>query len=221
MRNKNLTRRVIMINKNFKRTVINKSTFFIILGLNISIIAMKEVIPLKDQSISSVVDLVMQGKYKLGELKTILPAELYEPIAEEVLLKEADALCSAIYDSNAKKVQNLLENSNNPETLISTQRSCRPSLRQAVEQENEEIVNLLLKYGAKPDQEDSYDITALMIAALTGNLNIASHLIRSGANVNAKDRGGQSVLSYVQFSATTDEQKTQLTKLLKDNGAVE
>ena len=59
-----------------------------------------------------------------------------------------------------------------------------------------------------------------MMAALNGNKDVMITLIGHGANVNAKDAGGQSVLNYVQFGgATSAQQKAELTKILRDAGA--
>ena len=78
-----------MINQKLKPSVINTSIFFIILALNISIVAMKEPISLKDQSVSSVADLVIAGKITPEKLKTQVPEELYIPIIKKVILHTA------------------------------------------------------------------------------------------------------------------------------------
>ena len=149
---------------------------------------------------------------------------------------EANALFEAVKVNNAATVAKLLEQSANPEALANSASETAAknrqgrvmfisrigSLRQAAERGNTEIVNLLIQSGANPDQPDSYDITPLMMAALQGHYDTALRLIKLGANVNAKDKSNQTPLKYVQVGGGTNaEQKAQLTKLLKDNGAIE
>ena len=150
---------------------------------------------------------------------------------------EANALYNAVTSNNTTTVAKLFEQSANPKALASSVSEIPvyagktkrvmfinriASFRQAVEAGNPEMVNLFIQHGATPEPWDSYDITPLMMAALQGHYDIALRLIKLGANVNAKDKSNQTVLNYAQMGSRPNaEQKAQLTKLLKDNGAVE
>jgi ankyrin repeat protein len=52
-----------------------------------------------------------------------------------------------------------------------------------------EVVKLLVDLGEDVNAADSYGITALMVAANLGDLNVVKYLIEKGADVNAHDLG--------------------------------
>lgn len=58
-----------------------------------------------------------------------------------------------------------------------------------------DIVNNLLKAGVNPNATDDKGVT-LTMAAAQYNENILPEFIRNGANINAKDKDGYSVLDY-------------------------
>ncbi|RLA00256.1 MAG: hypothetical protein DRQ45_07630 [Gammaproteobacteria bacterium] len=62
---------------------------------------------------------------------------------------------------------------------------------------------------------DNYGRTALIYAAGQGFVTIAVILIEGGADVNATDTAGKTVLDY-----TIGGDKTQLTELLQKHGAM-
>lgn len=82
-----------------------------------------------------------------------------------------------------------------------------------------EITELLIKYGARVNEQDIYGRTALMISACfdgyneEDNLN-ARILIKNGADMNIKDNRGQTAL-YIAIISGNDAS----LKLLVDNGA--
>ena len=61
------------------------------------------------------------------------------------------------------------------------------SLPRAVAQNNREEVERLLRSGSDVNQTDGYGCTALIYAAIHGYIEIADLLVRSNADVNAKD----------------------------------
>jgi hypothetical protein len=82
-----------------------------------------------------------------------------------------------------------------------------------------EITELLIKYGARVNDQDEYGRTALMISAFFddcyGKENLNSRiLIKNGADVNIKNNRGQTAL-IIAIISRNDE----MIKLLIDNGA--
>ncbi len=82
-----------------------------------------------------------------------------------------------------------------------------------------ELVNLLLKAGADPNAKDDYDTTALMHAVHGATqveelITNVKQMIRAGAQVNARNKLGQTALSIA-----IEAQKDDLIMLLKEAGA--
>jgi ankyrin repeat protein len=78
---------------------------------------------------------------------------------------------------------------------------------------NIELLKLLLKYGAKPDYPGSGEGTALMSA--TGHTEIFKILINHGANIQARDNYGRTVLIWAALHGT-EEVVTLLCKMGAD-----
>ncbi|WP_430406430.1 ankyrin repeat domain-containing protein [Fluviicola sp.] len=57
-----------------------------------------------------------------------------------------------------------------------------PSLLSAIENENEEMIDLLLENGADVNLQDGYGNDALFKAVFTRNLNIVKRIVNNGAN---------------------------------------
>lgn len=76
-------------------------------------------------------------------------------------------------------------------TLDETER-----LQHAVSNNDVEIAKKYLEQGANPNGSNQYDLTPLMITALNGNLEMAKLLISKGADVNVKDKNGNTALAY-------------------------
>jgi len=82
-----------------------------------------------------------------------------------------------------------------------------------------EITELLIKYGARVNDQDEYGRTALMVSSVfdgydeNDNLN-AKMLIKNGADINVKDNKGQTAL-YIAIVG----KNTASIKLLVDKGA--
>lgn len=65
------------------------------------------------------------------------------------------------------------------------------------------VFDLLRKKGAKIDDPDRYGVTPLMCAAELGKLDFLQKLLRAGANLEAKDRLGQSIIYYASKNQLT------------------
>jgi ankyrin repeat protein len=86
-------------------------------------------------------------------------------------------------------------------------------LMNAVSGEHEDIVKILLKFNADTNvqsgenpEDDDWEAgrTALMDAALSGNLNIANLLLKNGADPKLRSKKGRSVLHSAVFSANLE-----------------
>ena len=127
---------------------------------------------------------------------------------------QAIELLEAVQNNDAQAVEELLKNS--PE-LANSYPGGIGIMREAATYGNTQIVDLLIRAGANPTPEDSYNLTPLMMAALGGHADVVAKLINRGADVNAVDGSGQSAFDYVEFGGgTTEEQKEAVRKLLND-----
>lgn len=63
------------------------------------------------------------------------------------------------------------------------------------------VVAKLLEMGAIPDSKDKNGRTPLHFAARSGNITIAERLLASGANINAQDNWGNTILSDAVFES--------------------
>lgn len=139
----------------------------------------------------------------------------------EVTPEQKSALFAAVRTNNATQIKDLLNKSANPQELANSNdpRTGISALREAATGGYSDVIEELIRAGAGPDTADSYNMTPLMLAALQGHVDTVFKLMKLGANVNAKDRGGQTVLQWVQFGAATPEVKAKITQMLKDAGA--
>lgn len=85
------------------------------------------------------------------------------------------------------------------------------ALNEAVKAENFELTTLLINHGADINASDGY-VTALMIAARDGALDIMELLISKGADIHARGFNGHTALSSAA-------QNLLATKLLIEHGA--
>lgn len=155
-------------------------------------------------------------KFKIAISFLLIPSIAYN--MQQPALNNAKSLVTAIHNQDAAKIKQILQS--NPNAIKPDASMPLAPLREAALGGNLQIINMLLDAGSPVDPADSYDITPLMMAALQGKIDAVKLLIAHGANVNAKDKSGQSVLSYVQFGgATNPAQKAELTRILKEAGA--
>jgi len=64
---------------------------------------------------------------------------------------------------------------------------------------HKQLVELLLKRGAKPDAQDSIGTTALMAAANNGHVRVVEALLEHGAEVNQRTKNGRTALMAASF----------------------
>lgn len=79
-----------------------------------------------------------------------------------------------------------------------------------------EMVRLLLDHGADVNATDSDGETALYLAALEGNTEVANLLLEKGANVNARDKNGVTVLP--RLCSLNSNDYLDMIKLLLEKG---
>ena len=84
-------------------------------------------------------------------------------------------------------------------------------LMQAVSQQNEAVVSLLLNNNANPDIQDQGGESALHIAARNGNQNIIKQLLKYHADANTKDNEGWTPL----MRAVSGQHKNATAAILK------
>jgi ankyrin repeat protein len=82
-----------------------------------------------------------------------------------------------------------------PQENINNQTKQEPTPDQPTKQ-NPDAYITLLDDGVRLDSMDLQGQTPLMWAALNGEVKIAEHLLRAGANVNATDWWGRSALTF-------------------------
>ena len=70
----------------------------------------------------------------------------------------------------------------------------------AVEWRREDMVKLLLEYGADTEIRDKKGRAPLLLAAHEGDLEIVRHLVKSGANLETEDRWGRTPLSWAGWN---------------------
>jgi hypothetical protein len=75
-----------------------------------------------------------------------------------------------------------------------------------------DVVNALLKKGAKVDEKDNDDWTALMWGAYSGSVDVVNALLGKGANVNVKNNGGWTPLMFGARSGKVEVVKALLEK---------
>jgi ankyrin repeat protein len=119
-------------------------------------------------------------------------------------------LKSAAHQGNFEIVKALLEAGAEPNIADNTNYT---PLMNAVSGEHEDIVKILLKFKAAPDvqsgenpEDDEWEPgrTALMDAAVSGNVTIARELLKAGANPNLSNAKGWTALHSAVISANPD-----------------
>jgi uncharacterized protein len=88
------------------------------------------------------------------------------------------------------------------------------ALHWAAYHDKAEVVDQLLKAGAKADPANRYGITPLLLACQNGNESVVRSLLIAGADANAKQRGGETTLMVAGRTG-----KPGVVKALLENGA--
>ena len=124
------------------------------------------------------------------------------PNANQSVEKAADddndeLLIKAIKSGDIGQVKNLLDKGVSPEVKDDGS----PAVCVAIRSNQAEIAELLLARGAKVDQEEGDEGTALQVAAAAGRANLVKLLIAHGADVNHRDHDGHPPLLCAAFGA--------------------
>jgi ankyrin repeat protein len=82
-----------------------------------------------------------------------------------------------------------------PQETINTQIKQEPDQEKSTTQNPDSFITLL-DDGMRLDSLDLQGQTPLMWAALNGEIKIATHLLKAGADVNATDWWGRTALAY-------------------------
>ena len=75
---------------------------------------------------------------------------------------------------------------------------CNPIVY-AVQQERIDLIKILIEYGANVDGCSASGVTALMVAAITGNIKIVEMLLEEGANPDVLDEYGEIALDKAAY----------------------
>ena len=90
-----------------------------------------------------------------------------------------------VYNGNIKKIHEMLENGINPNL---NENGYTP-LTVALNKSNIDMIELLLRYGAKPNMPNSYGLTALVKSSACGYSEIVQMLLDNGAKPNLFSNG--------------------------------
>lgn len=77
----------------------------------------------------------------------------------------------------------------------------------------------MLAGGKSVDSTSSVGVTALLVAARMGNLETVKWLLENGANVNHRDRDGQSALGYALTGVSRGPKQEEVVSQLLKAGA--
>jgi ankyrin repeat protein len=127
-----------------------------------------------------------------------------------------DALYSAAIDGNKQIVELLLQKGANPN--VRNAKGNTPLIL-SINRGFTDVALLLLSYGADPNLKSSINdlnYTALMVASMKGDVQVARVLIDKGANVNDRATTGISALDYAKRNNHAD-----ISQMLISAGAIE
>jgi ankyrin repeat protein len=106
-------------------------------------------------------------------------------------MEDTSPLALAVENDDLKMVEALLKLGHKPDLggII-------VPLAEAAYKGNEQIIELLLKHGAKVNEPSEEGETAVMLAAGAGRLAILKRLLKAKADLQQRDSGGQDALTY-------------------------
>ena len=93
------------------------------------------------------------------------------------------------------------------------------ALHWAVQRDNPDIVDLLIKAGANAKPANRYGVTPLSVAALNGNASIIQKLIAAGADPNATSAEGETPLMTAARTGKVDAVKVLIASGVDVNAA--
>lgn len=133
----------------------------------------------------------------------------YNKIDYKVHFDPSVMLLEAAARNDVKEVHRLLLLNVNPD---STNEDGLTALHQCCIDDNEELMKLLLEFGADINAEDSEKWTPLHAAATCGHLNLARYLINKGANLLAVNGDGNMPYDICEDDKTLDLIESEMAK---------
>lgn len=101
---------------------------------------------------------------------------------------------------------------------LNSKRAIRTPLMVAIENNDPDIIEALVKRGADVNGRGGSDITPLMFAAIGGTPRVVQALLDAGADVSLRDNEGKTALTFAEHDKT-NLWKDQMVELLKRAGA--
>lgn len=111
------------------------------------------------------------------------------------------ALGIATYNNKANAAVAMLDSGAKPDAVMGAARYT--ALMIAVKQDNQQMSQTLLQYGANPNARNAGGVTALMIAAVRNQDMLVSLLLKSGADAGLKDDEGKTALMLARDNDAT------------------
>ncbi|XP_026364969.3 LOW QUALITY PROTEIN: 2-5A-dependent ribonuclease [Ursus arctos] len=124
---------------------------------------------------------------------------------------DGDKLIKAVKDGNINLVQQLLEGG--ADVNFQDEWGWSP-LHNAVQGDQEDMVDLLLRYGADPCLKKKNEATPFIIAGIVGNVKLLRLFLSRGADVNECDANG-----FTAFMEAAVNGRVEALKFLYENGA--
>ncbi|XP_029791111.1 2-5A-dependent ribonuclease isoform X2 [Suricata suricatta] len=134
------------------------------------------------------------------------------PSSKERALVEGNQLMKAVKKEDIKLVQQLLEGG--ADVNFQEKEWGWSPLHNAVQNGQEDIVDLLLHYGANPCLRKKNGATPFIIAGIEGNVKLLELLLSKGAEVNECDANG-----FTAFMEAAVNGKVEALRFLYKNGA--
>ncbi len=153
-------------------------------------------------------------EYRNDVLEKIERNENVEDFVFSINDIEVGILEMSVYLEDEKIIQKLLEIGIDPNGKKGLDEISPLSI--AVELNNKNIVDLLIKYRANVNQSDELGITPLITATKNNNIGIIKSLVIAGANIYKSDFYGQSAISVVG-SGDNHEVFDFFTKIMSKN----
>lgn len=142
---------------------------------------------------------------KLGHLKVVQFLLANSPVNSLQDKSGATALSEAIANGRTEVADFLLTSGCFNKANIDQGKALQTPLFMAAMQRYNNLIDPMLKLGANPNLACTEDqITPLMIAATTGNIELVQRLLDYGAICNQQDINGETALHYAAFQGHTE-----------------
>ena len=133
-----------------------------------------------------------------------------DALAQTTNVKAQGSLHQAVYARDYERIETLLLVGTDINEIGSSLYGSGSALHVAVQRNYQDIVELLLNYGAVVDLRDLNDYTPLANAAWNGDLNMVKLLLDAGADINASNYAGHTPLSCAR-----DNNKSDVVKFIE------